>query len=394
MLNLGMYKSQRVAILIDVQNMYYSGKNLYNSKLNYEEVIKEAVSGRTLIRAVGYTIRADVKDEGVFHSALENMGIEVKTKDLLVFHGGHKKGDWDVGLAIDAIRMAEKVDTIIVISGDGDFKEMYEYVRGKGARVEVVAFGKTASSSIRDYVDRFVDLDKDQKRFLAPLKPVRNGNKNKGPVVGSDGKISNSPVNNEAAIDESAEALVIRSQDNKSQMKYNKHQSNVIKSSRNNNRNNNRSNNKYNRNDNRNNNRSNNRFNNRNPRYNNRNEGRDTAFERVEVKPKEIIDDDTMPTYSNMDDSINDLDISDKVEIESKPSNEKKTTKKTTKKLSKKDTSKKDTKKSKSSNEKKITKKTTKKLPKKDTSKKDTKKETEKKAKKPKKGILEKLIGK
>ena len=159
MLNSNVYKEQRVGILIDVQNMYYSAKNLYNSKVNFVEILNTALRGRKLIRAVAYTIKADVKDEKNFHEALEKIGFEVKTKDLLVFHGGHKKGDWDVGIAMDAVRAAEKVDVIVVVSGDGDFKEMYEYVRGKGCRIEVIAFGKTASSSIKGYVDDFIDMD-------------------------------------------------------------------------------------------------------------------------------------------------------------------------------------------------------------------------------------------
>jgi len=168
MLNSSVYKEQRVAILIDVQNMYYSAKNLYNSKVNFVEILNTALRGRRLIRAVAYTIKADVKDEKNFHEALEKIGFEVRTKDLLVFHGGHKKGDWDVGIAMDAVRAAEKVDVIVVVSGDGDFKEMYEYVRGKGCRIEVIAFSKTASSSIKGYVDAFVDMDKD-KKYLIPL---------------------------------------------------------------------------------------------------------------------------------------------------------------------------------------------------------------------------------
>jgi len=173
MLNMNVYKNQRVCLLVDVQNLYYSAKNLYNAKVNFTAILKNALLDRQLIRATAYTIKADVKDEKNFHEALESIGFEVKTKDLLVFHGGSKKGDWDVGLAMDAIRNAEKADTIVVVSGDGDFKELYEYVRGKGCRIEVMAFGKTASSSIKDYVDRFVDLDQD-KSYLIPLKGGRS----------------------------------------------------------------------------------------------------------------------------------------------------------------------------------------------------------------------------
>jgi uncharacterized LabA/DUF88 family protein len=334
MLNLGMYKEQKVGILIDVQNMYYSGKNLYNSKLNYEEVIKAAVSGRKLIRAVGYTIKADVKDEKIFHSALENMGIEVKTKDLLVFHGGHKKGDWDVGLAVDAIRMCEKVDSIIVISGDGDFKDMYEYVKQKGCRIEVVAFGKTASSSIKDYVDRFVDLDKDQKRFLAPLKPSKNGKKTdyKPGVNKAIDEIMYTAETN--AQNNNTNSKVLDGTDNNNSAKS----SNVTAPNKvgevvdkNQNLNKNQStrfkNNKYHRHDKYSKFRYNN-ANNNNSSVNNSNSGNNRINQNFKDsrnnnfsnnKVDENLD---MPTYSNMDDSINDLDFdpieSAKVDISKK----------------------------------------------------------------------------
>ena len=82
------YNEQRVCVLVDVQNMYYSAKNLYNCKVNFVEMLKTALQGRKLIRAIAYAIKADVKDESVFHEALNNIGFEVKTKGLLVFHGG------------------------------------------------------------------------------------------------------------------------------------------------------------------------------------------------------------------------------------------------------------------------------------------------------------------
>ncbi|MCB9359232.1 NYN domain-containing protein [Candidatus Woesearchaeota archaeon] len=174
MLSMENYKEQRVCILVDVQNMYYSAKNLYNCKVNFNEILKNGLKGRKFIRGICYAIKADVHDEHNFHEALNKIGFEVKTKELLVFYGGHKKGDWDIGIAMDAVRAAEKVDTIVVVSGDGDFKELYEYVRGKGCRIEVMAFGKTASSSIKDYVDDFIDMDKN-KKYLIPLKPIRKG---------------------------------------------------------------------------------------------------------------------------------------------------------------------------------------------------------------------------
>ncbi|MFC1648382.1 NYN domain-containing protein [Nanoarchaeota archaeon] len=158
------HKNQRVAVLVDVQNMYYSAKNLYKTKVNFNTVLKEAVNGRQLIRAIAFAIKTEIKDEKNFHEALEKIGFEVKTKDLQVFYGGAKKGDWDVGIATDMMRLAPKVDTIILVSGDGDFTEMLKYVKAIGCRGEVMSFKKTASTQLIEEADDFISMD--NKKFL------------------------------------------------------------------------------------------------------------------------------------------------------------------------------------------------------------------------------------
>jgi len=154
------HKEQRVAVFVDVQNMYYSAKNLYGRKVNFSMLLKKTVGLRRLIRAFAYVIKADVAEEQNFRDALFNIGYEVKIKELQVFFGGHKKGDWDVGIAMDTIRLATKVDTIILVSGDGDFAELVIYLKGLGCRVEVVGFDKTTSSRLTDVADDFTALDK------------------------------------------------------------------------------------------------------------------------------------------------------------------------------------------------------------------------------------------
>lgn len=160
------HKEQKVAVLVDVQNMYYSARNLYDGKVNFKEILQLAVSGRKLMRAFAYVVKADVKYEDSFFTALEQIGFEVRVKDLQVFFGGHKKGDWDVGIAMDAVRLASKVDTIVLVSGDGDFVDMIEYLQGNGCKVELVAFGKSASSRVKDAADEFYNLDEYSKKFL------------------------------------------------------------------------------------------------------------------------------------------------------------------------------------------------------------------------------------
>lgn len=164
------HKDQRIGVFVDVQNMYYSAKHLYNSKTNFRTILREAISNRKLIRAIAYVIKADVKDENTFYDALEEMGFEVKSKDLQVFYGGAKKGDWDVGIAMDVMRLAPKLDTIVLISGDGDFSDLLEHAKSLGCRTEVLAFGKTTSHKLREVTDLFIDLDKDKKYLLSKKK--------------------------------------------------------------------------------------------------------------------------------------------------------------------------------------------------------------------------------
>ncbi|ENO11943.1 hypothetical protein MBGDC06_00414 [Thermoplasmatales archaeon SCGC AB-539-C06] len=164
------HKDQRIGVFVDVQNMYYSAKHLYNSKVNFRTILREAISGRKLIRAIAYVIKADVKDENTFYDALEEMGFEVKSKDLQVFYGGAKKGDWDVGIAMDVMRLAPKLDTIVLISGDGDFSDLLEHAKSLGCRTEVLAFGKTTSHRLKEVTDLFTDFDKNMKYLLTKKK--------------------------------------------------------------------------------------------------------------------------------------------------------------------------------------------------------------------------------
>lgn len=172
------HREQRVGVFADVQNLYYSAKNLYNMKTNFQEILKEAVAGRKLVRALAYVIKADVRDEHNFHDALNNIGFEVKSKDLQTFYGGAKKGDWDVGIAMDIMRLANKLDVIVLISGDGDFKDLLEHVKALGCTAEVIAFGRTCSSRLKDEADVFIDID--NKKYLIPIKPVRNNGRPEG----------------------------------------------------------------------------------------------------------------------------------------------------------------------------------------------------------------------
>ncbi|MFA5886196.1 MAG: NYN domain-containing protein [Patescibacteria group bacterium] len=161
------HKEQRVGILVDVSNMYHSAKNLYSRKVNFQEILSKAVADRKLIRATAYAIKTENQDEAPFIEALAQQGFEVKMKDLQIFAGGAKKGDWDVGIAIDAIKLADKLDVIVIVSGDGDYLPLVSYLQNnKGCLVEIMAFRKTCSSKLIEEADDFTDLGASRKFLI------------------------------------------------------------------------------------------------------------------------------------------------------------------------------------------------------------------------------------
>jgi uncharacterized LabA/DUF88 family protein len=170
---------QRVGVFVDVQNLYYSAKALYSHKVNFDEVLKEAVADRKLIRAIAYTIKADMPEEQSFFDALESIGFEVKSKELQTFVSGQKKGDWDVGIAVDILKMAPKLDAIVLCSGDGDYSELLHHAKAEGCRVEVISFGKSTSQRLLVEVDDFTDMDNGHERFILAGKPTTGGPKTK-----------------------------------------------------------------------------------------------------------------------------------------------------------------------------------------------------------------------
>ncbi len=159
---------QRVGIFIDTQNLYHSARSNFHAHVNYQALIEGAVHGRKLVRAFAYVIRSEAGDESKFFEALTDLGIEMRVKDLQVFYSGEKKADWDVGIAIDIVRMTEKLDAVVLVSGDGDFLEVLRYVKSRGVRAEVMAFRKTTSAKLLEELDEFYDLGADPRKYLIP----------------------------------------------------------------------------------------------------------------------------------------------------------------------------------------------------------------------------------
>src|SRR3989344_6438108 len=149
-------KDQRVGIFIDVQNLYHASKNLYKARVNYSILLRSLIRDRQLIRALAYVVKSDlmvdprgdraraIAAESSFFDALREAGLELRVKDIQVYASGEKKADWDIGMAVDAIRMAPGLDVIILVTGDGDFIPLVQYLQsGLGKFVEVAAFKAT-----------------------------------------------------------------------------------------------------------------------------------------------------------------------------------------------------------------------------------------------------------
>lgn len=176
-------EEQRVAVFVDVQNIYYSARALYQAKVDFGKVLEHTVRGRKLVRAITYVIRTDsVEMEQSFFDALEARGFDIKEKDLQIFYGGAKKGDWDVGIAMDIVRYASKMDAIVLVSGDGDFTDLMKYVKANGCRAEAAAFMESSSSMLRDEVDEFINLSEMKEEILIKNRRQRSsGNRGKAP---------------------------------------------------------------------------------------------------------------------------------------------------------------------------------------------------------------------
>jgi uncharacterized LabA/DUF88 family protein len=152
---------QRVAVLVDVQNMFYSAKHQYRAKLNFAKLLDGAVQGRQLIRAIAYIVQTPDIDQTNFINMLQQTGYEVKSKRLRLRPDGTAKGDWDMGMAIDAISLADRLDALVLVSGDGDFVDLVNMLKGRGVRVEVLSFPYSTAEELRQVATVFTPIGPD-----------------------------------------------------------------------------------------------------------------------------------------------------------------------------------------------------------------------------------------
>lgn len=140
---------QRVGVFIDVQNMFYAAKHLYGSKLNFARLQDYVARDRPLVRSIAYVVQTPEIDQSNFLAMLRSNGYEIRSKDLKQRPDGSAKGDWDMGLALDALAMSEKLDVVAIVSGDGDFVDLVNFLKARGVRVEIYSFPYSTAEELR-----------------------------------------------------------------------------------------------------------------------------------------------------------------------------------------------------------------------------------------------------
>lgn len=154
-------ENSRVGIFVDAQNMFYAAKNQYNARLDYAKLLDAAVQNRRLIKAVVYLVQTPDVDQSAFVAMLQHKNYEVKTKDLRLRIDGSAKGDWDMGMAIDMISLANQLDIVVLVSGDGDFVSLVNLIKSKGPKVEVFGFPYNTSVDLKEAADEFFPINED-----------------------------------------------------------------------------------------------------------------------------------------------------------------------------------------------------------------------------------------
>ncbi|GIW65741.1 MAG: NYN domain-containing protein [Candidatus Parcubacteria bacterium] len=161
------YQNQRVAIFIDTQNIYHSARNFYNKKIDFANLVKLLTGERSLIRAIAYVVKSNLSPKEIsFFETLIQKGIELRIKEMIHLPDGEKKADWDVGITVDAIRISRFADTIILVTGDGDFVPLVEYLKNQGNIIEIAGFSKNTSIKLKELADYFYNLEEFKKYIL------------------------------------------------------------------------------------------------------------------------------------------------------------------------------------------------------------------------------------
>lgn len=153
---------QNVVLLVDVQNVYYTTRQEFKRNFDYNRFWSVATGDRQVVKAIAYAIDKGDKKQREFQNILRAIGFDVKLKPFIQRADGSAKGDWDVGITIDALEYSENADVVVLVSGDGDFDILVKKLRiDKGKYVEVFGVAKLTAASLMNAANRFVPIDND-----------------------------------------------------------------------------------------------------------------------------------------------------------------------------------------------------------------------------------------
>ncbi|WP_444936507.1 NYN domain-containing protein [Microbulbifer sp. JMSA004] len=151
---------EKVAIFVDVQNVYYTCRQIYKRNFDYNKFWQEITNNRKVVKAIAYAIERGDKKQQEFQNILRSIGFEVKLKPFTQRSDGSAKGDWDVGITIDAIEYSSFVDTVILVSGDGDFDILAHTLRvNRGKNIEVYGVPELTAGALINAASKFTPIE-------------------------------------------------------------------------------------------------------------------------------------------------------------------------------------------------------------------------------------------
>lgn len=158
---------EKVILLVDVQNIYYTTKSIHHCNFDYNEFWAQATSNREVIKAIAYAIDRGDEKQRQFQNILKAIGFEIKLKPFIQRSDGSAKGDWDVGITLDAVEYARDADIVVLASGDGDFDLLVKKIRSDyKAAVEVYGVRQLTASSLIDSASKYIAIE--NKLLLKP----------------------------------------------------------------------------------------------------------------------------------------------------------------------------------------------------------------------------------
>jgi len=150
----------RVAVFVDVQNIFYTVKQIHGCHFDYRAFWDDVTSGREVVRAIAYAIDRQDPKQIRFQQILESIGFDVKLKPFIQRRDGSAKGDWDVGITLDMIELATEIDVAVLASGDGDFDLVVKKIREvHDVDVDVYGVKKLTAASLIEASTRFVPIE-------------------------------------------------------------------------------------------------------------------------------------------------------------------------------------------------------------------------------------------